>query len=70
MKKNLCLKHVEGPYHDCAYVDARNELIPSAIEFADKNAPPQYPITLKAQHIWNRIFHDYMNWLWKQRRCS
>lgn len=52
-----CLHH-EGPGHDCAYVDARNALIPAA-DLAARQACNQAAVSMGSPH-YGRVFFAAM----------
>lgn len=56
--------HPDGPYHDCAYVEARNRLIPAAEAEARGTAPFDQPMRFA------RAFMVAMDRLWNEREGS
>jgi hypothetical protein len=52
--------HPEGPFHDCSYVNARNALIPQAMQ----EAGPDMTIGEKSQ---SQRFCENMDRLWSER---
>lgn len=55
--------HPDGPYHSCAYVEARNRLIPAAEAEARGAAPLDQPIRFA------RAFMGAMDRLWTERKA-
>lgn len=58
------------PGHDCAYVNARNALIPEAERVANRDALMEVPegdASPRYKSVWDRKFHAAMNNLAQQR---
>lgn len=60
---SACKKHGEGPFHDCAYVDWRNSLIPLAEAVADAESGDE-PVKPRDRAEWSKrwdaLFHRAM----------
>jgi hypothetical protein len=56
---NPCTKHNEGAYHNCAYVEARNRLIPMAEQVANETPGAFNGSTRTAR--WDVAFHAEMD---------
>lgn len=53
--------HTDGRGHDCAYVEARNKLIPIAEREADELVRSRLGLGGEARSaFWSRCFHDAM----------
>ena len=65
----MSCNHTEGRKHDCAYVEARNRLIPAAIRATVKELGRSEPglTATKPQRVeWGAVFLRHMQRLWKQ----
>lgn len=64
----MTCNHTEGPGHDCAYVDARNALIPAAERLTDQAVGPLAPDATPFDVArWGATFLKTMDKLWRAR---